>query len=129
MRTSTEYVKKLRRMRKNVYIDGELVERDCPELLPSIRVLSKTFDLAENIEFKDAMTVTSHLTGAAINRFTHINQNAEDLLQKQRMTRKVCHLTGGCIQRCMGCDAVNALSFVTFELDKAYGTEYHKGFE
>jgi len=129
MRTSTEYVEKLRRMRKNVYIDGELVERDCPELLPSIRVLSKTFDLAENIEFKDAMTVTSHLTGAAINRFTHINQNAEDLLQKQRMTRKVCHLTGGCIQRCMGCDAVNALSFVTFELDKAYGTEYHKGFE
>jgi len=48
MRTSEEYVEKLRKMRKNVFIDGELVERDSSELLPSIRVLSKTFDLVDD---------------------------------------------------------------------------------
>ncbi len=128
MRTSKEYVEKLRKMRENVYIDGELVERDSPQLLPSIKVLSKTFDLTRDPEFKDLITATSHITGEVINRFTHTSRSSDDLLKKQRMIRKACHLTGGCIQRCMGCDAVNALSFVSYEVDKAYGTEYHKRF-
>lgn len=128
MRTSEEYVEKLRKMRKNVYMNGELVERDSPELLPSIRVLSKTFDLVEDTEFKDLITATSHLTEEVTNRFTHINRSADDLRKKQRMIRKACHLTGGCIQRCMGCDAINAFSFVTYEVDKAYGSKYHERF-
>jgi 4-hydroxyphenylacetate 3-monooxygenase/4-hydroxybutyryl-CoA dehydratase/vinylacetyl-CoA-Delta-isomerase len=128
MRSSREYVEKLDRMRKNVYMNGGLVERSDPELVPSVRVLSKTFELAEDPEFKDLITTTSHLTGEAINRFTHVNRSANDLLKKQRMIRKACRLTGGCIQRCMGCDAVNALSFVTHEVDKVYGTEYNKRF-
>jgi 4-hydroxyphenylacetate 3-monooxygenase/4-hydroxybutyryl-CoA dehydratase/vinylacetyl-CoA-Delta-isomerase len=128
MRTSKEYFEDLRKMRKNVYMNGELVERVDPELLPSIRVLSKTFDLAEDPKFKDLITTTSHLTGQTINRFTNVNRSSDDLLKKQRMIRQACHLTGGCIQRCMGCDAINALHFVTYEVDKAYGTEYHKRF-
>jgi len=128
MRSSQEYVEKLRGMRKNVYMNGGLVGRDDSELLPSVRILSKTFDLAESPEFKDLITTPSHLTGETINRFTNVNRSADDLLKKQRMIRNACHLTGGCIQRCMGCDAINALHFVTFEVDKAYGTEYHKRF-
>lgn len=128
MRSPEEYVEKLRGMRKNVYMHGGLVERDCPELSPSIRVLSKTLQLVSEPEFKDLITATSHLTGETINRFTHVNRTAEDLRKKQRMIRKACHLTGGCIQRCMGCDAINALSFSTYEIDKAYGTEYHQRF-
>lgn len=109
-------------------MNGRLVERDSPELLPSVKVLQKTFDLVENPGFKDLITATSHLTGDVINRFTHINRSSDDLLKKQRMIRRACHLTGGCIQRCMGCDAINALSFVTYEVDRAYGTDYHKRF-
>ena len=126
VRSSSEYAKKLSKMRKNVYINGELVERNDPELVPSINVLSKTFDLVEDPTFKDLITTSSHLTGETINRFTHVNRSADDLLKKQKMIRKACHLTGGCIQRCMGCDALNSLSFVTFEVDKLYGTEYHR---
>jgi len=128
VRSSSEYAKKLSKMRKNVYINGELVERNDPELVPSINVLSKTFDLVEDPTFKDLITTSSHLTGETINRFTHVNRSADDLLKKQKMIRKACHLTGGCIQRCMGCDALNSLSFVTYEVDKLYGTEYHKRF-
>ncbi|MEM2534632.1 MAG: 4-hydroxyphenylacetate 3-hydroxylase family protein, partial [Candidatus Nezhaarchaeales archaeon] len=72
--------------------------------------------------------VTSHLTGKKINRFTHINQSMEDLLTKQLMIRKLCQVTGGCIQRCMGCDAINALSVATYAVDMEYGTDYHKRF-
>ncbi|MGD8544587.1 MAG: 4-hydroxyphenylacetate 3-hydroxylase family protein [Candidatus Bathyarchaeota archaeon] len=128
MRTSETYVESLRQMRENVYMNGKIVKRDDPELLPSIRVLAKTFDLINDPKFKDLITATSHLTGDRINRFTHINRNPDDLRTKQKMIRQACHLTGGCIQRCMGCDAINALSFTTHEVDKAFNTEYHKKF-
>ncbi len=123
-----DYIDRLRKMRRNVYINGKVVERDDPQLLPSIRALSKTFDLTDNEEFKDLITTTSHLTGEEINRFTNVNRSSDDLMRKQKMIRKACHLTGGCIQRCMGCDAINALSFVTYEVDKAFSTEYQKRF-
>lgn len=128
MRTSEEYVEKLYGMRKNVYIDGELAGRDDPRLIPSTKTLAKTFDLVEDPKFKGLITAKSHLTGEEINRFTHINRNTEDLLNKQKMIRMACHLTGGCIQRCMGCDAMNALSAITYDTDQSYGTEYHKRF-
>ena len=128
MRTSEEYVEKLYKMKKNIYIDGELVARDDPRLSKSINVMRKTFDLVADPKFKGLITTLSHLTNEEINRFTHINRDTEDLLNKQKMIRKACGLTGGCIQRCMGCDAINALSVITYELDQAFGTEYCKRF-
>jgi len=128
MRTSEQYVEKLRGMKKNVYMDGKLVERDDPGLLPSINVLAKTFDLPDDPKFRGLITATSHLSAEQINRFTHINRSNEDLMKKQEMIRKACHVTGGCIQRCMGCDAINALSVITYEVDDRYGTEYYKRF-
>lgn len=44
------------------------------------------------------------------------------------MTRLLCHRVGGCIQRCMGNDALNALAVVTYDMDQACGTEYNKRF-
>ncbi|MHA2315697.1 MAG: 4-hydroxyphenylacetate 3-hydroxylase N-terminal domain-containing protein, partial [Candidatus Hermodarchaeia archaeon] len=128
MRTSEEYFEKLCRMSKNVYMEGKLVGRDDPRLTQAISVMGKTFDLVEDPKFKGLITAESHLTGEEINRFTHINRSTEDLLTKQKMIRKACHLTGGCIQRCMGCDATNALSVITYELDQSFGTEYYKRF-
>jgi 4-hydroxyphenylacetate 3-monooxygenase/4-hydroxybutyryl-CoA dehydratase/vinylacetyl-CoA-Delta-isomerase len=128
MRTSEEYRKKLCKMKKNIYIDGELVGRDDPRLTPSTNVLAKTFDLVEDPKFKDLITVNSHLTGEKINRFTHIHQSAEDLLKKQELIRKAACLTGGCIQRCMGWDSMNALSVITYVMDQSEGTEYYKRF-
>jgi len=79
-------------------------------------------------KWKGLMTARSHITGKEINRFTHVNQTAEDLLAKQRMVRLACQRVGGCVERCMGCDALNALSVVTCEIDEKYGTDYHKRF-
>jgi aromatic ring hydroxylase len=46
------------------------------------------------------------------------------------MTRFLCRKVGGCIQRCMGIDATNALYAVSYEADKSNSgsTEYHKNF-
>ncbi len=126
MRTADEYRQDLFRLKPNVYIGGKKVKRDDPRLSGEIYVISKTFELAEHPDYKDLLTAKSHLTGKKINRFTHVNQSAEDLMTKQKMTRVLCRLVGGCIQRCMGCDAINALSVATFAADMEHGTDYHK---
>jgi len=128
LRTKEEYHEKLRSMRPNLYIDGELVDRFDERLRPAINVIDATYDLTHLPEYDGLVTAKSHLDGATINRFTHIHQSSDDLLKKQEMTRLYCRKVGGCIQRCMGIDGMNALSVVTHEVDQACGTEYHARF-
>ncbi len=128
MISSAEYRERLLRMRPNVYVDGELVGRDDPRLSGGINVVSLTYDLAQEPEYEGIMTATSHLTGESINRFTHIHHSVEDLLNKQKMTRLYCQEVGGCIQRCMGIDSMNALSVMTYDADQKHGTKYNQNF-
>ncbi len=128
MITAKGYRNRLFNMKHNVYIDGEAVGRDDPRVLPSINVGSLTYEMAADPQYKGIMTATSHLTGKEINRFCNIHQSVDDLLNKQKMTRLYIHKVGECIQRCMGTDAMNALSVVTHEIDQAKGTEYHQRF-
>ena len=69
---------------------------------------------------KMSMIATSHLTGHTINRFTHIHQSIEDLVKKSKMGRLLGAQTGSCFQRCVGMDALNALSMVTYDIDVKY---------
>ena len=127
-KTKEDYVERLKKMKKNVYIGGEKVGHVDERLLPGINVVSVTFDMAHNPEFEDVCTAKSHITGEKINRFCHIHQSKEDLLKKQEMTRLLCQRCGGCIQRCMGIDSMNALSVVTKLLDVRYDTNYYERF-
>ena len=109
MRTQEQYLEKLKSMRHNIYLDGECIGRDDPRIVKASSAIRMTFSLVDNPEMHDLMTATSHITGKTINRFTHIHQCPEDLLKKQEMTRKICGMCGGCVQRCMGIDMMNAL--------------------
>ncbi|TFF96760.1 MAG: aromatic ring hydroxylase [Promethearchaeota archaeon] len=129
MRTSEEYEKALYAMEPNIYIGEEKVGRDDKRITGGMNIIKVTYEKAWDPEYEDICTAISHFTGDKINRFCHIHQNQEDLLKKQKMTRLLCHQVGGCIQRCMGIDALNALSVITFELDKAFETDYYKRFK
>ncbi|MDW7675136.1 MAG: 4-hydroxyphenylacetate 3-hydroxylase family protein [Bacillota bacterium] len=128
MRNSEQYLEKLLKMRDNVYMGGKLVSRDDPTLMRGINVISETFNFAHDPRYEELMTATSHLTGKKINRYCHIHQSVDDLLKKQDMTRLLCQKTGGCIQRCMGIDALNGISIVTKDMDDDLGTNYHERF-
>jgi len=128
MRTSAEYYADLLKMKPNLYIGGQRVGRDDPRVRPGINVMSVTFDLAQHPDWEGLLTATSSLTGKKINRFTHLPQNPYELMQKQKMIRLTAQRVGGCIQRCMGHDAINALSICTKEIDDKYGTEYNRRF-
>ncbi len=123
-----EYKERMYRMRKNIYMGGELLGRDDPRLKPGLDLIADTFERVNDPALKGLITATSHLTGEEIHRLNHIHQNPDDLLKKQECTRVMCQKVGGCIQRCMGIDALNALSVVTKDCDDAFGTEYYPRF-
>ncbi|WP_347487847.1 4-hydroxyphenylacetate 3-hydroxylase N-terminal domain-containing protein [Desulfoscipio sp. XC116] len=128
LKTAEQYMERLFKMRKNIYINGQELDRLDPRLQPGINIIKETFKLAAQPEWQELCTATSHLTGETVNRFCHIHQNKEDLLKKQKMTRMLGQRVGGCIQRCMGTDSMNALSVVTKEMDDVMGMEYHQRF-
>jgi 4-hydroxybutyryl-CoA dehydratase/vinylacetyl-CoA-Delta-isomerase len=130
MKTGKEYEDSLRKLNLKVFLFGQRVENivDDPVIRPSMNAVKLTYDLAHQPEYEDLMTATSHITGKKINRFTHIHQNTTDLVKKSKMGRLLGSLTGCCFQRCVGMDAINALSITTFNIDEKYQTGYYKRF-
>jgi len=130
MKTAAEYEESLRKLKFKVYLQGELVENtvDHPIIRPSMNAVKKTYKLAEDPQYQNLMTATSHLTGKTVNRFCHLHQSTDDLIKKVKMQRLLGQQTAACFQRCVGMDAINAVDSVTFEMDKKLGTNYHERF-
>lgn len=128
--TKDDYIASLRALKRRVFILGERVENvvDHPLVRPSLNACAMTYELAQQPEYADLMRATSNLTGATINRFTHLHQSTTDLVAKVKMQRVLGQKTGCCFQRCVGMDAFNALDSVTCEMDRALGTNYHARF-
>lgn len=131
MITAQQYEDSLRKLNLKVYLQGERVENpvDHPIIRPSLNSVKMTYELAQDPQYEDLMTATSHLTGNKINRFCHLHQSTEDLVKKVKMQRLLGQKTAACFQRCVGMDAINAVDSVTFEMDKKLGTPYHSRFE
>jgi len=131
MRTKEQYIQGLGKMKRNVYYDGELIDRTDEIQMDCLNTIGTTYDEAARPENEGLCTAISHLTGEKINRFTHIHQNTDDLHRKQDMTRLLCQKLGGCVQRCMGIDGTNAVYNVSYEADKMNNgtTNYHENFK
>lgn len=125
IRNGAEYIQSLRGRNLEVYLFGELVGEpvDHPMIRPSINAVAETYELAE--KEPELASVHSSLSKTRVNRFLHITESAADLVNQNRMQRKLGQLTATCFQRCVGMDALNSLYSTTYEIDKKYNTEYH----
>lgn len=130
LKTAEEYEESLRKLSLSVYMFGEKIADvvDNPIIRPSMNAVAMTYTLAHMPQYEELMTATSHITGKKINRFCHIHQSADDLIKKSKMGRLIGSLTGCCFQRCVGMDALNALSITTYNIDKKHGTGYYGRF-
>lgn len=128
--TRDDYIASLSGMKKRVFIMGQEAETlvDHPLVRPSLNACAMTYELSQQPTYADLMLATSNLTGQKVNRFTHLHQDTADLVAKVKMQRLLGQMTGCCFQRCVGMDALNALDSVTYEMDRALGTEYHARF-
>ena len=130
MMTAEQYEASLRVLNLVVYMFGKRIDNvvDDPIIRPSMQAVAKTYEMAHRSEHADIMTATSHITGEKINRFTHIHQGIDDLLKKSKMGRLLGRETGCCFQRCVGMDALNALSIVTYDMDQVSKSDYNQRF-
>ncbi|PKN66019.1 MAG: 4-hydroxybutyryl-CoA dehydratase [Deltaproteobacteria bacterium HGW-Deltaproteobacteria-15] len=130
MMNAEQYEESLRKLKLDVHMFGERVKNvvDHPIIRPSMKAVAKTYEMAEKEEYQEIMTARSHLTGKSVNRFTHVHQNIDDLVKKSKMGRLLGRETGCCFQRCVGMDALNAVSIVSHNVDAKWGTEYNKRF-
>lgn len=130
MMTAWQYEESLRKLNLEVYMLGRKISNvvDDPIIRPSMKAVAKTYELAHDPKHEAIMTARSHLNGEKINRFTHIHQSIDDLVKKSKMGRLLGRETGCCFQRCVGMDALNTLSIVTFNIDQQQGTHYHQRF-
>ena len=126
IQTGDDYLESIRDRGTLLYLFGETVAEpaDHPIIKPSINALKKTYDLA--IEDPDLAKAYSPYISANVNRFLHIPQSPEDLVQKHKMQRRLGQLTGTCFQRCTGLDTLSVLLSITFDVDRKYGTVYHQ---
>lgn len=131
MMTGEQYIESIRRMKMHIFCLGEELETAVghPMLQPALNSVKMTYDLAQDAEYKELMTVVSHLTGRTINRFTNLHQNTDDLVNKVKMQRVLGQKTASCFQRCVGMDAMNAVYSTTYDIDQKYGTNYNERFK
>lgn len=130
LKTGEEYIDSLRGLDLKVYLFGERIDCpvDHPILRPSLNSVKTTYDLAQDPQHADLMTVESPYTGERINRFASVHQGPEDLVAKVRMQRLLGQTTASCFQRCVGYDAINAVFSTSYDVDQAHGTHYHQNF-
>src|ERR1044071_7674930 len=128
IKNGADYIRSLRGRNLKVYLFGELVAEpvDHPMIRPSINAVAETYRLAA--DEPDLATAHSSLTGTRVNRFLQVTESVDDVVQQNRMQRKLGQRTGTCFQRCVGMDAINSLYSVTYDIDQAHGTPYHARF-
>jgi 4-hydroxybutyryl-CoA dehydratase/vinylacetyl-CoA-Delta-isomerase len=130
VKTGQEYTSSVVGLAREVYLLGERVTDPVnhPILRPSLNALEMTYRLAEDSSAAELMHARSTLDGNEINLFCSIHTSTEDLIRKVKALRLLGQKTGTCFQRCVGWDALNAISSVTYEVDQAKGTHYYKRF-
>jgi 4-hydroxybutyryl-CoA dehydratase / vinylacetyl-CoA-Delta-isomerase len=126
IKNGAEYIESIRGRKMKVYLFGQLVQEpvDHPMIRPSINAVAETYDLAN--EETEIASAQSSLIGIRVNRFLHITESVTDVVNQNKMQRKLGQITGTCFQRCVGMDALNSLYSTTFEIDAKHGTVYHK---
>ena len=96
---------------------------------PSRQAVAFTYDAAHTPQSRNLLRAVSHLCNDEVNRFTHLHQSAEDLVNKIKMQRYCGAMTGCCFQRCVGLDAANSVYSTTFECDGKHDTQFHQRFQ
>jgi 4-hydroxybutyryl-CoA dehydratase / vinylacetyl-CoA-Delta-isomerase len=131
LKTGSEYLASIKSLGLEAHILGKKIDKvsDHGLVEPSQKAVAYTYDCAHQSDTRNLFCVESNLSKDVVNRFSHIHQSTEDLVNKVKMQRYCGIQTGCCFQRCVGMDAANAIFSTTFECDRKHGTSYHERFQ
>lgn len=129
--TREEYQESIRNRRPmNVWFLGEKVEdlTTYPPLAASFNAISTVYGLQSNPEWKDLITVKSHLTGDDVSIYNAPIRSPEEANKKTRAARALAEVIGCCTHRCTGSEAFAGLGPCTYDMDQELGTHYFDRF-
>jgi 4-hydroxybutyryl-CoA dehydratase / vinylacetyl-CoA-Delta-isomerase len=130
LKTKEEYLESIRALKPTAYMFGERLTNvmDNPRIRAGIEATAATYEVAHLEGFKDMVVTQSPLINEPVSRFTLPPANIDDLVARVKVNRKLGNYVGTCHQRCTGLDCLSALSIVTYNIDKKYGTKYNDNF-
>ena len=129
MKTGTQYIEDMKKMRPNVYKWGNLIEdvTTHPATAAAIRTLANCYDASFAPETESIYTTVSFLTGKKAHRWNTLMTSPEDIVGNALMKRDTYRKCGSCPgAKCAGWTIVNALWGVTYDMDAENGTDYHE---
>lgn len=114
----------------NVYFLGKKIEdlTTFPPLAASFNAISTIYDLQSRPEWKDLITVPSHLSGQPVSIYNAPLRSAEDANRKTRAARALAEVVGCCTHRCTGSEAFAGLGPACYDMDHDLGTRYFDRF-
>lgn len=127
LKTRTDYLESLRKMRPNIRKFGELIQdvTTHPATRRTVESHARAFDAAHDPEYAATFTTVSRFTGEKVHRFNSLMATADDVIANSRLKRAMYRLTGTCTgAACAGWNAANTMWAVTYEMDRDLGTGY-----
>ena len=76
--TYEAYIERMKKMRPNVYLNGECLDRMHCGNESGFWVMKQCYEIANDPAYADVCQVKSHVTGEIVNRCTHIHQSKAD---------------------------------------------------
>lgn len=130
IKTAQQYRESLQKLSPRAFLGGKRIENILtnPTTKSIIEGTARSFELANDPQYKDLLTARSHLTSAEINRATHINRSPDDLQKRVEMAVLLSQELGTCYYRCGASNALTHLASVTWEMDRKLGTNYNQRF-
>ncbi len=129
MKTAMEYLESMSALDPKIYLGGRRVSlHQDPTASTVLRANARVYELSQEPEYIDTMTVISPFTGDRVSRNLHIASSVNDLEKRAEMATLTSQMLGTCNYRCVGADVLNALAGITWEMDRELGTEYHGRF-
>ncbi|HOV78772.1 MAG TPA: 4-hydroxyphenylacetate 3-hydroxylase N-terminal domain-containing protein [Bacillota bacterium] len=129
MKTAREYLESMSALDPKIYLGGRRVSlHQDPTASTVLRANARVYELSQEPEYIDTMTVISPFTGDRVSRNLHIASSVNDLEKRAEMATLTSQMLGTCNYRCVGADVLNALAGITWEMDRELGTEYHRRF-
>jgi 4-hydroxybutyryl-CoA dehydratase/vinylacetyl-CoA-Delta-isomerase len=132
LKTREEYYAELRAMRKNVWQGGERIDDlvTNPFTRGMVEAEAVVYDWLQDPRYDDMLKKKSPFGDYQVVRWNTLMENAEDLMRNMEMKRHMFEMLGVCqAGECVGWNASNAVWAITYDMDKKYGTDYHKRLE
>ncbi len=131
IRTYEEYKESLSKMRPNMYKFGQLIEdvTTHPATKRTVEGHGQIYKLQNDPEFSEIVTTHSDLIDEPVSRYLSVIKSPEEQITNSKMKRLMFQRTGTCTGgRCAGWTALNAMFAATYDMDEAFGTDYHTRF-